>query len=71
MDTLTHIHKLSVLLYECSFKTIHENKKPQAIWKCGTIRDGYRLQFADTNTAYRYRYLSILSGAKRYDEESC
>ncbi len=32
-------------------------------------RDGYSLHFIDT--AYRYRYLSILFGAKRYDVKSC
>ncbi len=37
-------------------------------------RDGYRLHFIDTDTntdtAYQYRYLSILFAAKRYDVKS-
>ncbi len=43
----------------------------------GGSRDGYRLHFIDTDidTAYQYRYLSILLsilfGAKRYDVKSC
>lgn len=35
--------------------------------------DGYRLNVIDTDidTAYQYRYLSVLFGAKRYDVKTC